>query len=238
MTPLLLLFGYPAQIAIGTDLVYAAVTKVGGVLAYHRYGNVDWRLVGKMAAGSIPMSILCHTWLQDANFQASSDYESALTLILGLMLIVTSLVLIYNEKYLSSMPEREASKWLLLLRGHRNLVTLLMGMLLGICVTLSSVGAGAFGTAILLTIYNQTGSVRLIGTDIAHAVPLTFFAGMGYFLAGFVDFMLLTSLLIGSLPAIRLGSKVSGKVPERALRRMLTLLLLLLGSYYSLVFWR
>ncbi|GIT23332.1 MAG: hypothetical protein CM1200mP40_30140 [Gammaproteobacteria bacterium] len=109
-----------------------------------------------------------------------------------------------------------------------------MGLLLGICVTLSSVGAGAFGAAILLTIYTQISAVKVIGTDIAHAVPLTFIAGMGYLFSGFVDMVLLVSLLIGSLPAIHIGSKLSSRVPDKILQRILTVVLLGLGGYYSL----
>lgn len=120
------------------------------------------------------------------------------------------------------------------LHRHRSPVTVVMGMVLGICVTLSSVGAGAFAAAILLVIYSTTSTVRIIGTDIAHAVPLTLFAGLGYLVGGYIDFMLLLSLLIGSLPAISLGSRLSNLVPDRILQLLLISLLLLLGANYSL----
>ena len=107
-----------------------------------------------------------------------------------------------------------------------------MGLLLGVCVTLSSVGAGAFGAAILLTIYSQTSIVKIIGTDIAHAVPLTFIAGLGYLFSGFVDNLLLISLLLGSLPAIHVGSKVSAHLPDKILQRTLAIILLALGAVY------
>ena len=108
-----------------------------------------------------------------------------------------------------------------------------MGLLLGVCVTLSSVGAGAFGAAILLTIYSNTTVVRIVGTDIAHAVPLTLIAGLGYLLSGYVDLILLVSLLIGSLPAIHIGTKVSARLPDKLLQRILALILLFLGTIYS-----
>jgi uncharacterized membrane protein YfcA len=111
--------------------------------------------------------------------------------------------------------------------------TVLMGMLLGVCVTLSSVGAGAFGAAVLLIIYARTSAVRIIATDIAHAVPLTFVAGLGYLVAGYVDGLLLLSLLAGSLPAIHLGARVSSNVPERLLQRILVILLTVLGANYA-----
>ena len=113
-------------------------------------------------------------------------------------------------------------------------LTFSMGIVLGVCVTLSSVGAGAFAAAILLIIYSQTKTVRIIGSDIAHAVPLTFIAGLGYLFAGYVDLMLLLSLLIGSLPAIALGSRLSNQVPEKTLQGLLTVILLSLGLYYTL----
>ena len=117
---------------------------------------------------------------------------------------------------------------------HRSSITVIMGVLLGICVTLSSVGAGAFGAAILLVIYSRTSTARIIGTDIAHAVPLTLIAGLGYLVSGYVDMLLLVSLLIGSLPAINLGSRLSSHVPDRILQYILTALLLLLGANYAL----
>ena len=100
-------------------------------------------------------------------------------------------------------------------------------------MTLSSVGAGAFGAAILLTIYSKTTVVRIVGTDIAHAVPLTLIAGLGYLLSGYVDLILLVSLLIGSLPAIHIGTKVSARLPDKLLQRILALILLILGTIYS-----
>ena len=118
--------------------------------------------------------------------------------------------------------------------NNRRKVTWLMGLLLGVCVTLSSVGAGAFGAAILLIIYSTTPAARIIGTDIAHAVPLTFIAGLGYLFSGFVDVLLLISLLVGSLPAIAFGSRLSSTVPDALLQRLLTCILLGLGAYYSI----
>lgn len=234
MTPLLLLFGYPAPVAIGTDLLYAAVTKAGGALSHHRRGNVDWKIVALLALGSIPVSIIIHSLFLEPGMQDSDEFESILTNSLGVMLVITSIILIFKNKLrLGAIEEkpRHIMKWV---HRHRDLVTLFMGVLLGICVTLSSVGAGAFCAAILLVIYSQTSAVKVIGTDIAHAVPLTFVAGLGYLISGYVDLMLLFSLLIGSLPAIHLGSRVSNQVPDMVLQRILTLLLFALGAYYIL----
>ena len=234
MTPLLLVFGYPAPVAIGTDLLYASITKAGGAFAHHRMGNVDWKVVFILALGSIPVSILLHMLVLNPQFQDSAQFEQLLTFSLGLMLIVTAIILIIRDKMRSNAIEGKPNFLMPVIHKHRSLVTWVMGALLGVCVTLSSVGAGAFGAAILLTIYSQIPAARIIGTDIAHAVPLTFIAGIGYLLAGYVNLPLLGSLLIGSLPAIHLGSRLSSQVPERLLLQILTIILLSLGNYYSL----
>lgn len=234
MTPLLLAFGYPAPIAIGTDLLYAALTKAGGAISHHRSGNVNWRVVGLLALGSLPASLVMHVFVLDKAFQESQQFESLLTKSLGIMLIVTAIMLIFRTKFRSKAIQEEPMLVMGFLHRHRSPVTVVMGMVLGICVTLSSVGAGAFAAAILLVIYSTTSTVGIIGTDIAHAVPLTLFAGLGYLVGGYIDFMLLLSLLIGSLPAISLGSRLSNLVPDRILQLLLISLLLLLGANYSL----
>ena len=234
MTPLLLVFGYSAPVAIGTDLLYAAITKANGVYAHHKRGNVDWKVVYLLASGSIPISLCLHAFYLDASFQNSSDFEQLLTKYLGTMLIVTSIILIFKDYVRNKSVEEKPAFFMIPLHEHRSIITWLMGILLGFCVTLSSVGAGAFGAAILLTIYSQTSVVKIIGTDIAHAVPLTLIAGLGYLLAGFVDIFLLFGLLVGSLPAIYFGSKISSKVPDRLLQHILAIILFSLGVIYSI----
>ena len=234
MTPLLLVFGYSAPVAIGTDLLYAAITKANGVYAHHKRGNVDWKVVYLLASGSIPISLCLHAFYLDANFQNSLDFEQLLTKYLGIMLIVTSIILIFKDYVRNKSVEEKPAFFMIPLHKHRSIITWLMGILLGFCVTLSSVGAGAFGAAILLTIYSQTSVVKIIGTDIAHAVPLTLIAGLGYLVAGFVDIFLLFGLLVGSLPAIHFGSKISSKVPDKLLQHILAVILLSLGVIYSI----
>ncbi len=234
MTPLLLLFGYPAPIAIGTDLLYAAITKAGGAFSHHRAGNVDWRIVGLLACGSVPTALLVHAAIRQTSFQDTPGFEQLLTFSLGVMLIITSIVLIIRNKLRRKAVQRKPQRCMGLIHRNRGRLTFSMGIVLGVCVTLSSVGAGAFAAAILLTIYSQTSAVKIIGSDIAHAVPLTFIAGLGYMIAGYVDLMLLASLLIGSLPAIALGSRLSSSMPEKALQGLLICLLLGLGLYYTI----
>ncbi|MBT3530044.1 MAG: sulfite exporter TauE/SafE family protein [Gammaproteobacteria bacterium] len=234
MTPLLLIFGYPAPIAIGTDLLYAAITKLGGAYSHHKHNNVDWKIVAWLAAGSLPMSLLVHVLLLNTDFQQTAQFEGLLTKSLGAMLIITSFILIFRNKLRENAEKQKPRALMLVLHSNPRAVTLGMGMLLGVCVTLSSVGAGAFGAAMLLVIYAQSPAARIIGTDVAHAVPLTFVAGLGYMLGGFVDYMLLGSLLLGSLPAISLGARLSNRIPDRVLQWLLTVILMSLGLYYSL----
>ena len=234
MTPLLLLFGYPAPIAIGTDLLYASLTKLGGAYSHHQRGNVNWRIVLLLAMGSVPTSLLIHTFLLDFNEQNLEAFETLLTKSLGLMLIVTSIILLSKDKLRKGAIDQKPKHIMHVLHQYRSPLTFFMGILLGICVTLSSVGAGAFCAAILLTIYSKTPSVKIIGTDIAHAVPLTFIAGLGYLVSGYVDMTLLGSLLLGSLPAIHMGTRVSSRVPDAVLQKLLVGLLLALGTFYCL----
>lgn len=234
MTPLLLLFGYPAPVAIGTDLLYAAITKAGGAVSHHRVGNVDWRIVRLLAYGSVPTAALVHASISQTTFQESPRFEQLLTFSLGLMLITTSIVLIFKNKLRESAIENKPPFLMSFIQRRQSGLTFLMGIVLGVCVTLSSVGAGAFAAAILLIIYSQTRTVKIIGSDIAHAVPLTFIAGLGYLFAGYVDLLLLLSLLVGSLPAIALGTRLSNRVPEKTLQGLLIVILLSLGLYYTL----
>jgi len=233
MTPVLLLFGYPVPIAIGTDLLYAAITKAGGALSHHHAGNVDWSIVRLLAIGSVPTAILVHAAMSKATFQDSPRFGELLTFSLGVMLIITAIILIFRNKLREKAVENKPPLLMNFIQRRRSGLTFAMGILLGVCVTLSSVGAGAFAAAILLTIHSQTRAVKIIGSDIAHAVPLTFIAGLGYLFNGYVDLMLLLSLLIGSLPAITLGSRLSNRVPEKTLQGLLTVILLGLGVYYA-----
>ncbi|MFK7864000.1 MAG: sulfite exporter TauE/SafE family protein [Pseudohongiellaceae bacterium] len=232
MTPLLLMFGYPAQIAIGTDLLYAALTKANGAWSQHQRGNVRWKIVLLLAAGSIPTSLALHFFVLELGNETADNYEQLLTRSLGLMLVITGLILVFKEKLRFGAINEKPRLVMNFLHCHSNRITFLMGIVLGICVTLSSVGAGAFCAAVLLTLYSKTPASQIIATDIAHAVPLTLIAGLGYLAAGQVDLTLLTALLVGSLPAIHLGGRISNAIPEKILQLLLTGVLLSLGVYY------
>lgn len=231
MTPLLLLFGFPPQVAIGTDLLYASITKSGGILAHARLGSISWRVVGLLALGSLPASAVT-TWILASFFQDAREYSGLLTTSLGVMLICTATVLLFRRRILAKSHEG-GSALLRAAQRHRAGWTLTMGLILGVLVTLSSVGAGAFGTAMLLVLYPRLPSSQVVGTDLAHAVPLTLIAGLGHLLLGHVDFQLLGALLIGSLPAIWIGTNLGSKLPDRVLQPILVSVLLGLGVKYA-----
>ncbi len=227
MTPLLLSFGFPAHTAVGTDLLYAALTKTGGAYSHHRQKHVNWALVKLLAAGSIPAALitgaLLHMFFNDAE-----DYGHLLKNALGIMLVMTAVVIFMRTRIQAFAAARNARN----LSRFRPAATIVMGILLGIFVTLSSVGAGAIGTAILMILYPALRGTHIVGTDIAHAVPLTLAAGLIHLGLGNVDFQLLGALLLGSIPAIHFGSMISRKVPDAILRPALASILLFMGARY------
>ncbi|MBU6950538.1 MULTISPECIES: sulfite exporter TauE/SafE family protein [unclassified Hahella] len=227
MTPLLILFGFPAHTAIGTDLLYAAITKSGGVVTHARSGTVNWKLAATLGAGSIPASIIT-TQVLAHYFPHPEAYKHLLTTSLGLMLIVTAAVLLFKDRLL-----RASSGATVMSDERRAGVTVFMGVILGVFVTLSSVGAGAIGTALLMLLYPALSSSRVVGTDLAHAVPLTFIAGLGHMQLGNIDYYLLGSLLIGSLPAIHFGTALAKRMPSAVLRPALASMLLIIGVKYA-----
>ncbi len=233
MTPLLLLFGFPLNVAIGTDLLYAALTKMGGMAAHARQTNVHWELVRCLALGSIPASVLTVFALHSV-FGAPEAYAPVLTSALGVMLIATACSILLRDHLRRGEIERASGPIRAWVDAHATGVTVTVGMLLGVCVTLSSVGAGAFGAAVLVALYPRIRAVRIVGTDIAHAVPLTLIAGLGHLALGNVNFSLLAALLVGSLPAIWLGTQVANHLPDRIMRPILATLLMGLGVRFAL----
>lgn len=230
MTPLLILFNFPPHIAIGTDLIYAAGTKASGVFAHAKQATVNWQIVFRLSLGSIPASLLTVYLLKNV-FGEPEAYQHILLTTLGGMLIMTALVILLKPKLTRSVNLGAHDQHVL--KHYQGVLTVLMGVILGVCVTLTSVGAGAFGAAILMVLYPRLNSVTIIGTDIAHAVPLTLIAGLGHMQLGNVDFTLLISLLIGSIPAIHVGSRLSKKLPNHVLQPILASILLIIGVKYA-----
>ena len=217
MTPLLiLLFHVQPVTAVGTDLIYASVTKTGGSLMHGLNKNIDWRIVRRLACGSLPASLftLFIVWLLKIN---PASYSAVVTKVLGTALILTALALVFRKKLLATYSQRVG----LLSEEQTRLYTVLTGITLGVLVTISSVGAGALGVTALLLLYPELPVVRIAGSDIAHAVPLTLVAGMGHLAGGGVDTQVLVSLLCGSLPGIMLASLFAPRLPDYALRLIL-----------------
>jgi uncharacterized membrane protein YfcA len=226
MTPLLvLLFGIHPATAVGTDLLYAGLTKISGSIVHNLNGAVDWRVTRRLATGSAPAAAL--TLLALSHFGANSTSMSALiTTILGLALILTAITLIFRGWILRKLAHIVDNASEVRICG----LTIALGAALGVLVSISSVGAGAIGVTALLTLYPKLPTVKIVGSDIAHAVPLTLIAGAGHWWIGSVDWWLLASLLIGSIPGIAIGSHFASRVPDGVLRPMLAGTLALVGG--------
>src|SRR5215470_9318034 len=215
MTPLLILmFGVHPATAVGTDLLYAAATKTGGSLVHGFARSIDWKVVRRLATGSITATIATLAALSHFNLSGDAA-RNLITLVLSVALFATAFVLIFGEAIVAAYRARVVE-----LDSRRTAInTVLVGALLGVLVSISSVGAGAIGVIALIMLYPQLPMARIVGSDIAHAVPLTLIAGIGHWMMGSVDWHIMGSLLAGSLPGIFLGSFCAIRVPERALRR-------------------
>ena len=226
MTPLLVLFfGIHPATAVGTDLLYASATKSVGTAVHGMNHTVDWRITGRLASGSVPATIL--TLIAISQFSLSSAHSARfISFTLGIILLLTALSLIFRRRFLDlAGPVLDR-----LTPASSARLTVLTGVILGVLVTLSSVGAGALGVTALLALYPRKSMAVIVGSDIAHAVPLTLLAGIGHWWLGSVDWPLLTSLLSGSIPGIILGSYLSALVPDSVLRPILACVLILVGG--------
>ena len=228
MTPILvLLFGIAPASAIGTDLWFAATTKFVGGAIHHRLGSVDWQVLRRMWLGSLPSSVLTLLWMHQSGIAHSKP--RILLIALGVVLLLTSVAMLFVSRthaYARNLRTTAPDRFLFL----QPIMTVLAGGVLGFLVTLTSVSAGALGTALLLYIYPfRMKAARLVGTDIVHAIPLTMVAGTGYMLMGNVNFTLLGNLLLGSIPGIVVGSLLASKAREGALRTAIAILLVVVG---------
>jgi uncharacterized membrane protein YfcA len=234
MTPLLiLLFGIHPSTAVGTDLLYAAATKTGGSVVHGWSRSVHWPAVLRLACGSIPASALTLLVLWKLDLRSDSE-RSLVNLVLCFALLLTATSLIFRKLVIDKLRVRMA-------RVDDTTIaraTVFVGVVLGVLVSISSVGAGAVGVTALLLLYPQLPMVRIVGSDIAHAVPLTLVAGIGHWFMGSTDWQLLGVLLIGSLPGIALGSYCAVRVPETALRLLLAGILIIVASKLGSEQWR
>ena len=220
MTPLLISsFGVPAQVAVGTDLLYASITKTAGGWRHHVADHVDWPVVLRLAAGSLPAAAIL---LLVMRFLPVDTVALAHWIRMGLVvaLPISGVAIVVYPWFTRSSPGNDEGDV-----PPRTLPTVLFGVVLGLLVTLTSVGAGAIGVTVLAALYPMLPAKRLVGTDIAHAVPLTLLGGLGHLGLGNVDTGLLLALLCGSIPGILVGARVAGMVPDKLLRPLLAITL-------------
>jgi uncharacterized membrane protein YfcA len=229
MTPILMLgFSIKPIIAVGTDLLYAAITKSGGVFVHNKHSNIEWKIVFLMSLGSIPATLISIMILKHMG-STGVNYERLITTMLSIALILTSLVLLFKGKLQALSRNEHLVTVRALHHSLRKPITIAAGALIGTLVAFSSVGAGALGAAILFFLYPRMRAVAIVGTDLAHAVPITAIAGLGHVHLGTVDFILLGNLLVGSLPGIYLGSHIGTQLPEKVIRPLLASMLLIIG---------
>jgi uncharacterized membrane protein YfcA len=242
MTPILIsLLKIEPHIAIGTDLLYAAISKFCGSLVHAKKLNIVWPIVLWLAIGSIPAS-LATSWVLEHFLSGSNHYKAVLTFVLGFMLILTGVSIVFRkaiEGFFARRSKRDINSLhqqldKLVLTGKKKVAVVIMGMVLGVFVTLSSVGAGAFGIMALVVMFPNLPMIRIIGSDVVHAVMLTLVAGLAQMSAGTVNFHLLGWLLVGSIPAIIAGTLLSSRLPEHIIRRVLGITLVALGLNFML----
>ena len=226
MTPLLtLLFGVSPSVAVGTDLAFASITKAAGTFTHRLRGTVEWHVVRLLCFGALPAALLTTLGLK---YFGALDKEIGQIIRYSIAgsVFLTVIAILYRSKliaWINAHPERQ-------LHGKRlAAATVTAGAILGVLVTISSIGAGAIGATILVLLYPKMPAAHVAGTDIAYAVPLTAIAAFGHWYLGSIDWVLLGSLLIGSLPGITLGSLAAKAVPEKLLRGILATTLTLVA---------
>ena len=236
MTPILIFFfGVKPYMAVGTDLLFAAFTKMGGTVSLARQRLVPWRVVGQLCAGSIPASLITLAVLHRLG-PASPEVQKLMTTTLGMALLLTAAAMLYKAVRGKQLPRSLAhGEELAAMQARHWSLPLLFGAVIGTLVTLTSVGAGAIGVTVLLVLFPLLPLHRIVAADIAYAVPLTLVAGMGHASLGSVDWPLLAKLLAGSLPGIWLGSRLMRHTPDRVIRSILSVLLAWAGTKLVMV---
>ena len=236
MTPILIFFfGIKPYMAVGTDLLFAAFTKMGGTLSLARQRLVPWRVVGQLCAGSIPASLITLAVLNRLG-PARPEVQKLMTTTLGMALLLTAAAMLYKAVRGKQLPRSLAhGEELAAMQARHWSLPLLFGAVIGTLVTLTSVGAGAIGVTVLLVLFPLLPLHRIVAADIAYAVPLTLVAGMGHASLGSVDWPLLAKLLAGSLPGIWIGSRLMRHTPDRVIRSILSVLLAWAGTKLVMV---
>ena len=226
MTPLLILvFGMRATNAVGLDLLFAAITKAFGTVVHGSARTVEWRIAWHMLAGSIPMALITLGLINRLGLP-NGALDHAVSASLGVALIVTAASVVLRPQ-ITRYSQRLAGA---AIARHSSALTVLLGAALGVLVSFTSVGAAAIGLPLLLLLHPRVPSARLVGADIAQAVPLTLVAGMGHLFVHAIDPALLLSLVAGSIPGVVIGSLAAGRLPDGVLRYAMSTALVLAGA--------
>ncbi len=233
MAPIMvLIFGVAPATAVGTDLWFSAITKIFGGLIHGRKGTIDWQILRRMFSGSLPAAVLTLLWLHDSG--VGQNGSELLMKALGFTLIFTSVAAVFRTRFHAIGESLRASKPVEFKAVQPGL-TVVAGAILGVLVTLTSIGAGALGAVMLLYLYpRRLTPTSLVGTDIVHAIPLTLLAGSGHLLMGNVNFNLLANLLLGSIPGIVIGSLAAVHAPAKFIRTAIAVVLMLVGLKMAL----
>lgn len=228
MTPILIIaFGISPSVAVGTDLLFATGTKGFGVFLHRSVGSVRWPIVARLASGSVPASLATIFWLDSVGM--TPEIESLIKTSLGVAVAMTALGVLLKAALSKVALSGDFSALRAIHQKFRTPATVVGGVALGVLVTLSSVGAGVIGATMLLVLYPRLRAIEVVGTDLAHAVPLTLIAGLGHMHLGTTDYSMLGWLLVGSLPGIYLGTKIGLKLPDKIVKTAIAIMLLVIG---------
>ncbi len=233
MTPILIVgFGINPLVAVSTDLMYAAFTKAGGIWPYAKKKLVNWPVVVALLSGSVPGALFT-LWILNG-LEGLEQIEGLINVTLGISLVLTSIAVFFRGRIRETVVNADAPVLKAVVRRWRMAFTTLAGVMLGGLVTLSSVGAGALGTALLIVLFPHMTMPMIVATDLVHAVVLTSVAGVGHWQLGNLDTELLVYLLIGSLPGVYLGSHLGTRLSARIMQPIMGSLLLFIGLRFVL----
>jgi uncharacterized protein len=227
LTPLLILLGWaPPMIAVGTDLVWSTLTKSAGAVVHWRQQTVDMTMVKRLALGSIPGALLGLSLLAHFHASRTHNLDRLILRMLGVALVVVACSLFWRALRGARPTPTDLNQG----EGRRRAwLTTLTGLVVGFLVSITSVGSGSLIIASLVVLYPGTPLRRMVGSDIVHALLLVGVSALGHLRMGSIDTHLLGALLVGSIPGVWLGSRMTARVPEKALRPVLGTALLLLG---------
>lgn len=228
MTPILILFyGISPAMAVGTDLLYASISKSFGVVLHGQRKTVDWRIVGRMALGSVPAALITLLVLQ--HFEATKSLDHLIKLTLAFAVVITATFTLFQEPLLRLVKRSSTGAGVGSLERHQLLLTAVSGAAIGALVTISSVGAGVIGMMLLLMLYPKHPPIKLVGSDLAHAVIITAIAGLGHASLGTVNYSMLGWLLLGAIPGIWIGTRLAFRLNDKALKRTISGFLVFIG---------